>query len=106
MQEQIGRETNHRTKQPVSGFREKGGLKIKIGGHYVNQCSHILTTSGTKQGFYPLHVVTMCISQAFFWLLGGRYVNTFIIYHGFSFTNDRRERARGPKTRRKIRGAS
>jgi hypothetical protein len=106
MQRQIGRETNHSAEQSVSGFRQRSSLKIKNGGHYVNQCSHISTTSDPKQGYSPLHVVTMCISQALFWLFGSRYVNTFIIYHVVVLPNDRRERARGSKTRRKIRGAS
>jgi len=81
-------------------------VKIKNGGRYVNQCSHISTTLGPKHGVYPLHVVAMCISQAFFWLFGSRYVNTFIIYHGLFSTNDRREEARASKRHLQIGGAS
>ena len=74
-------------------------MKIKIGSRYAYQSSHIPTTSPPKWGVYPLNVVAMCISQAIFQLFCSRYVYTFIIYHGVSFTNERREEVRATKYR-------
>jgi hypothetical protein len=74
-------------------------MKIKNGSRYVYQCSRYETTSNPKRWFYPLHVVAMCISQAVFGPFCSRYVYTFIIYHVFASTNDRREEAGAPKRR-------
>lgn len=73
-------------------------MKIKNGSRYVYQCSHISTTSQGIWALLPFHVVAMCIYQAIFRARCSRYVYTFIIYHGYLSTDDRREEARDVET--------
>ena len=98
MQRQIRSQTHDSAKQQIFGVQGvHQRVKIKNAGRYVYQCGRYKTTFAPQTVFLTLYVVAMCTSQAVFWLLGGRYVYTFIIYHGSLSTNDRRERANASK---------